>query len=147
MDVNDVMSGSDGLRILGDFWKKKISELRSEARRVQLGLQHVPRVMGSDGTVSIVKIVSLSPRVEKLKVKKLIKVSYLNYRESSMFRVFFGFLCMWTFYVSVYFTDPYILYIRIMVILHYHVKKKTKARPLSTIWNNVAFVINTSRGL
>ena len=33
--------------------------------------------MGSDGTVSIVKIVclSLSPRVENLKVKKVIKVS------------------------------------------------------------------------
>ena len=43
---------------------------------------------GSDGTVSIVKIVSLSPRVENLKVKKVIKISYLNYRESSVFRVF-----------------------------------------------------------
>ena len=30
--------------------------------------------------------VSLSPRVENLKVKKVIKVSYLNYRESSVFR-------------------------------------------------------------
>ena len=24
-DVNDVMPGSDGLRILGDFWKKAVS--------------------------------------------------------------------------------------------------------------------------
>ena len=24
-DVNDVMPGSDGLRILGDFWKKGVS--------------------------------------------------------------------------------------------------------------------------
>ena len=31
---------------------------------------------------------SLSPRVENLKVKKVIKVSYLNYRESSVFRMF-----------------------------------------------------------
>ena len=36
------------------------SELRSEPRRVQLGLRNAPRVVGSDGTVSIVKIVSLS---------------------------------------------------------------------------------------
>ena len=54
----------------------------------------MPCVVGSDGTVSIVKIVSLSPCVENLKVKKVIKVSYLNYRESSVFRVFFGFLCI-----------------------------------------------------
>ena len=38
----------------------------------------MPRVVGSDGTVSIVKIVSLSPRVENLNLKKVIKVSYLN---------------------------------------------------------------------
>ena len=42
--------------------------------------------VGSDSTVSIVKIVSLSPRVEKL-VKKLINVSYLNNGESSVFRI------------------------------------------------------------
>ena len=101
-DVNDAMPGSDGLRILGDFWKKGVSwdsdsgpgspeelrfeagrsELRSEPRRVQLGLGGALRVVGSDGTVSIVEIVcvslSLSPRVENLKVKKVIKVSYLN---------------------------------------------------------------------
>ena len=53
--------------------------------------------------------VSLSPRVEKPKSqKKLIKVSYLNYRELSVFRVFFGFLCIWTYYISIYFTySPY----------------------------------------
>ena len=43
--------------------------------------------VGDVGTVSIVKIVSLSPRVEKLKVKKLINVSYLNNGESSVFRI------------------------------------------------------------
>ena len=52
-------------------------------------LRDVPRVVGSDGTVSIVKIVSLSPRVENLKVKKVIKVSYLN-QESCQCFVFFG---------------------------------------------------------
>ena len=121
------MCGSDGLRIWGDFWKKtgswdlKLDEaswdsdsgpgspedLRSEARRVQLGLRDAPRMVRSDGTVSIVKIVYLSPRVENLKVKKVIKVSYLNYRESSVFRVFFGFLCIWTFHVYVYFIYLY----------------------------------------
>ena len=114
-DVNDVIPGNDGLRILGDFWKKAVSwdsdsepgspeELRSEPRRVQLGLRgahafvgsaswdltldeagwdsdlgevspvcvlrDVPHVVWSDRTVSIVKIVSLSPRVEKPKSQK-----------------------------------------------------------------------------
>ena len=41
--------------------------------------------VGSDSTVSIVKVVSLSPRVKK--VKKLINVSYLNNGESSVFRI------------------------------------------------------------
>ena len=43
--------------------------------------------VGDVAAVSIVKIVSLSPRVEKLKVKKVINVSYLNNGESSVFRV------------------------------------------------------------
>ena len=43
--------------------------------------------MGDVRTVSIVKIVSLSPRVENLKVKTVINVSYLNNRESSVFRI------------------------------------------------------------
>ena len=43
--------------------------------------------VGDLGTVSMVKIASLSPRVEKLKVKKLINVSYLNNGESPMFRI------------------------------------------------------------
>ena len=44
---------------LVDFW--------TWARPVQLGLRDAPRVAGSDGTGSIVKIVSLSPIVEKPK--------------------------------------------------------------------------------
>ena len=85
-DVNNVMPGSDGLRILGDFWKMQLVEIWSWAERVEiriwarpgeLGQRDAPRVVGSDGTVSIVKILSLSlslylslslsPRVEKPK--------------------------------------------------------------------------------
>ena len=65
------------------------------------------RVVGSDGTVRIVKIVSLSPHVENLKVKKVIKVSYLNSRESSVFRD--SFACE-------RFTYVYISHIRILVL-------------------------------
>ena len=64
----------------------------------------------------IVKIVTFSPRVENLKVKKVMKVSYLSNRESLVCWVFFGFLCMWTFYVSVYFTYLNISHICILVL-------------------------------
>ena len=44
--------------------------------------------VGSDSTVSIVEIVSLSPSsCGETKVKKLINVSHLNYGESSVFRI------------------------------------------------------------
>ena len=87
-------------------WPKRV-DFWASARPGQLGLRDAARVVGSTGTVSLVKIVSLAPRVENLKVKKVIKVSYLNYGKSSVFRVFFGFLCRWTFYRSVYFTYSY----------------------------------------
>ena len=101
--VNDVMPGSDGLGFLVILNK---SELRFALRRGKLifgawrdqsswGLRDAPRVVGSDETVSIVKIVSLSPRVENLNLKKVIKVSYLN-QESRQCFVFFGFLCICT---------------------------------------------------
>ena len=38
--------------------------------------------------MSMVKIVSLSPRVESLKVKKVIKVSYLNQESRPCFECF-----------------------------------------------------------
>ena len=47
-------------------WTKRV-DFWTWARRVQWGLRDAPRVLGSDETVSIVKIVSLSPRVEKPK--------------------------------------------------------------------------------
>ena len=55
------------------------------------------------------KIVSLSPLVSKnLNLKKVIKVSYLN-QESRQCFVFFGFLCVWTFYEHYErFIHPYI---------------------------------------
>ena len=47
-------------------WAKRV-DFRTSARRGQLGLRDAPRIVGSDGIVSIVEIVSLSPRVEKPK--------------------------------------------------------------------------------
>ena len=82
-------------------------------RSGQLGLRDAPRVVGSDGTVSIVKIVSLSPRVENLKVKKLIKVSYLNQESRQCFE------CFSDSYACESFTYPYISHIRILNMLHY----------------------------
>ena len=88
-------------------WTKRI-DFWTWARPVQLWTTRCPRVVGSDGTVSIVKIVSLSSRVERLKFKKVIKVSYLNYRESSVFRVFRDS------YAYERFTDPYNLRISLL---------------------------------
>ena len=87
-------------------WTKRV-DFWTWARPAQLGLRDAPRVVGSDGRVSIVKIVcvSLSPRIENLKVKKVIK-SFVP--ELKKVVCVSGFLCMWTFYVSVYFTYPYI---------------------------------------
>ena len=107
------------------FEKKQWVEIWTKAKGVdfqiwaspgQLGLRDAPRVVGSDVTVSIVKIMSLSPRVENLKVKKVIKVSNLNYRESSVFRVCFGIpthvniSCICIFYITTsgYVTDSVI---------------------------------------
>ena len=73
------MPGSEGLRICVFFWKKAVNwdskldegvDFWTWVRPVQLGLRDATRVVKSGGTVSIVKIVSLSPRVENLTVKK-----------------------------------------------------------------------------
>ena len=93
---NDIMPRSNGLGILVIFekavsWDLSLGEASwflSLGEASPVGAYGMRRAfVVSDGTVSIVKIVSLSPRVENLKVKKVIKVLYLNYRESS---VFFG---------------------------------------------------------
>ena len=61
------------------FWKKQWVEIWSWmkwvdfwtwVRPVQLWTTGCPHIVGSDGTVSIVEIVSLSPRVEKPKLKE-----------------------------------------------------------------------------
>ena len=79
--VNDIIPESEGWEF-GDF-EKAVSK--------DLTLGHASPAgelaVGDVGTVSIVKIVSLSPRVEKLKVRKLINVSYLNNGDSSVFRI------------------------------------------------------------
>ena len=75
----------------------------------------MPRVVGSDGTVSIVKIVFLSRCVENLKVKKVIKVSYLNQESRQCSECFFFlFLCIQMLYIS-----EHVLRIRIFVYVVY----------------------------
>ena len=124
-DVNDVMPGSNGLGFLVIL--NKSSELRfglgrSElifrtwARPVQCGLRGAHARWLSQWVESWQwtksqhrKIVSLSPRDENLNLKKVINVSYLN-QESRQYFVFFGFLCVWTFYAC----EPLF---RIMVML------------------------------
>ena len=96
------MPGNDGLRILGDFWKKAVSwdlGLDEEGWFLNWG-QSSPvdyrmptRYWVRWKSQHSKDCVSLFPRVENLKVKKVIKFSYLNYRVSSVFQVFFGFLC------------------------------------------------------
>ena len=85
------------------FWKKQFVEIwdrtkrvgiRIWARPVQLFAARCARVcwvteLRADAgrTVSIVKIVYLSTRVENLKVKKVIKVSYLNQESRQCFGI------------------------------------------------------------
>ena len=121
------MPGSDGLEFLVIL--NKNSELRFGLRRDELGFESgrgesnlwtagcVPALVESelradDGrTVNIEKL-CLSLCVENLNLKKVIKVSYLN-QESRQCLVFFGFLCVWTFYEHIY-----ISHIPIMAMLH-----------------------------
>ena len=61
-------------RFLGQWveiwrWTKRV-DLWTWARPVQWGLRDAPCIVRSDGIVSIVKIMSLSPRVEKSKLKE-----------------------------------------------------------------------------
>ena len=95
----------------GDFWKKQSVEIRTWVRPDLLGDGMHARFLGqwveiltlgrefSWGwqkndveAVSIVKIVSLSPRDENLNSKKLINVSYLNKQSRLCFAVF---PCIW----------------------------------------------------
>ena len=114
------MPGSDGLRILGDFWKKKAvswdlnldeeSWFSSLGEASPVGSSRCSACGGgrwnsqhSKNCVSL--YLCWKPKSQGNK-------SFVSEpRESSVFRVFFGFLCMWMFYVFV--TDLYILHIRI----------------------------------
>ena len=100
-DVNDVMPGSDRLRILGDFWKKALSwdlRLGEESWFFDLGEASLVMDYGmpvrcwvrwnSQHSKNCVCL-SRSLRVENLKVKKVIKVSYLN-KESRQCFAYFG---------------------------------------------------------
>ena len=64
--VNDVMSWSDGLRIWW-FWKRVNWDPTLGRACPARGYGMRSAFVGSDSTVSIERIVSLSPRVEKLK--------------------------------------------------------------------------------
>ena len=67
--MNDVITGSDGSKFLV-ISKKKSVDILTLGRAVQLGVGW--GLAGGDvGTVSIVKIVSLSPRVENLTSRSL----------------------------------------------------------------------------
>ena len=115
------------------FWKKQLVDIwdwtkrvgiRIWARLVQLiaaGCAHVCWVseLRADArrTVSIVKIVSLSPRVENQKVKTVIKVSNQNQESRQCFALF---LCIWTFFRSVYFTYPYHGYITFSLFSYFY---------------------------
>ena len=90
-----------GFWVIFEKKKQQLVEIWSWTRRVQWGYGMRRAFVGSDGTVRIVKIVCLSPRVEKPKsqegnksfvpdLPRIVSVS--------------GFLCIWTFYISVYFT-------------------------------------------
>ena len=123
------MAGSDGLGLLAilkrSSWLRfevRWSEFRFDATRsglrflscgrpVQLWTMGVPCVVGSDGTVSIVETVCLSPRVETPKLKEGYK-SFVP--ELKKVVCVSGFLCIWTFYISVYFTYLY------LAMLHIH---------------------------
>ena len=100
------MPWSDGLGFLVIL--NKSNELRFELGRSELifgpgwsksnySLGGAPRVVGSHGTVSIVKIESLCS-CWKPKSQEGNKSFVPEPRESSVFRVFFGFLCVWRFY-------------------------------------------------
>ena len=112
------MPGSEGLEFLVILNKSR--ELRFGLRRVgirvwvrpvQLFAAGCARVfVGSDETVSIVKIVSLSPRVKNLNLKKVIKVSYLNQECFSD-----SYACEYFRNIMNVFTNPYISRIRILI--------------------------------
>ena len=90
-----------GSPVSWDLTLDEASYFRASARPGQLGLRDAPHMVGSNGIVSMVKIVSLSARVENLKVKRK-KVSYLNKEICQCFE------CFSDSYACERFTYPYI---------------------------------------
>ena len=81
----------------GDFWKKQLVEIQTWASLVVVNRRR--RVfVGSDGMVSIVKIVSLSLCRKTKSQKKLINVFVPELKKVISVS---GFLCIWTFYIFV----------------------------------------------
>ena len=114
------MPGSDGVGILVIF--EKSSSLRSDAGRGQSScvLRDAPRVVGSDGTVSIVTIVYLS--LSSCRKSKSQEGNRSFVPEQPRVVSVSGFLCMWTFYISVYFMYSYISHIHIWLCCSYRNK-------------------------
>ena len=95
------------------------------ARPVLLGLRDASREVGSDGTVSIAKIESLSS-CWKPKRQEVNKSFVPEQRESSVLRAYFGIPMPVNvsrtrmFYRSVYFTYQYVSHILIFDMLHHY---------------------------
>ena len=118
-DMNDVTPRSDGLRVLGDFWKKAVSwDLKLD----EAGWFLSPGESSPVGSIRCAarggvrwnshhskNCVSLSScwKPESQEGNKSFEPELSR---SSVFRVFFGFLCIWTFHISVCFTYLNILY-------------------------------------
>ena len=99
-DVNDVIPGSDGLRIL-EFEKKKKTELRFDARGRKLifGARRGQTTRwGSDGKVSRERNCLSLLMSKNVKPKKVNK-SFVPEPKKKVVKcfVFFGFLCLRTF--------------------------------------------------
>ena len=115
------------------FWKKKqLVEIRSSARpveiwnwtrRVQLCAMGCTRVCGVRWNGQHSKnCVSLSPRVERLNSRSQ---TFRTWTKESVL----GFLYLWTFYISLYFTYQYIC---IVVLCLYNI-----CLPRDKTWHNV----------
>ena len=126
------MPGCNGLRVFGDFWKKQLVEIWSWTKRVEIRTLASP--VWSTGCAARGGVrwnsqhskncVSLSPRVENLKVKKVLK--FRTWTKESR-QCFAGFLCMWIFHIFVFriccinpfrFTAKTSVLMRVLMCLH-----------------------------
>ena len=115
-DVNDQKQWAGILGYFEILTQTGQVDFRSSVRPGQLGSTRCATGCWFRWNSQHRKIVPLSPHVKNLKVKRVIKVSYLN-QESCQCFVFFRFLCTWTFYTCEYFTYPYHGYITVWLDL------------------------------